>query len=78
MYAQIAIVVLIIPVATVKMTQWYAKRCAENSKKIVNEKLLHFQSIANTYTDNGTPKELQKMIEDLEEVMEELKFLDQN
>ena len=53
MYAQIAIVVLIIPVATVKMTQWYSKRCAENSKKIVNEKLLHFQSIANTYTEGA-------------------------
>jgi hypothetical protein len=40
--------------------------------------LYDFQSIANTYTENGTAEELQKVIEDLEEVMDELQMLEDN
>eukprot|EP01046_Picozoa_sp_COSAG06_P087110 COSAG06_NODE_33639_length_486_cov_12.173127_2_plen_55_part_00 len=45
---------------------------------LVKEQLDEFQSIANTYTENGTPSELQFMIESLEGVMEELQFIQDN
>jgi ABC-type transport system involved in cytochrome bd biosynthesis fused ATPase/permease subunit len=64
--------VVIVPVGVAKWTQWYSKRCADQAKSKLCETLEHFQAIANTYTENGTPEELQRLIEDLEELMEEL------
>ena len=60
------------------LTKWYAKRRAQQSKEIVHGKLREFETIANTYTKNGTPRELQKLMEQLEEVMDELQFIDDN
>ena len=59
-------------------TRWYAKRRAQQSVQIVQGKLREFETIANTYTKNGTPQELQKLMEQLEEVMDELQFIDDN
>ena len=58
--------------------QWYSRRCVKQSMALVKEQLDEFQSIANTYTENGTPSELQFMIESLEGVMEELQFIQDN
>ena len=55
------------------LTKRYALKKVDDSLKIT---LRQFQDIASSYTDHGTPEELQMMIEGLEEVMEELKFLD--
>ena len=60
------------------LTKWYAKRRAQQSVQIVQGKLREFETIANTYTKNGTPRELQKLMEQLEEVMDELQFIDDN
>ena len=58
---------------------WLTKCYAERQLKLsLKQTLQQFQNIANAYTENGTPAELAQMIEDLEEVMEELKFLDKN
>ena len=62
----------------VKFTDWYSKRCVKNSMAIVQAKLREFETIANTYTENGTPDELQAMIESLEEMMDELQMLEDN
>ena len=62
----------------VKFTDWYSKRCVKNSMAIVQSKLQFFEAIANTYTENGTPDELQAMIESLEEMMDELQMLEDN
>jgi hypothetical protein len=51
----------------------YAQKKVNESLRITLEQ---YHSIANSYTENGTPDELQAMIENLEEVMEELKFLE--
>jgi len=57
------------------LTKWFAEYHVNRTRKLLLEQ---FQSIANSYTENGTPAELAQMIEDLEEVMEELKFLEKN
>ena len=44
----------------------------------VQAKLREFETIADTYTENGTPDELQAMIEGLEEMMDELQMLEDN
>ena len=62
----------------VKFTDWYSKRCVKNSMAIVQSKLREFETIANTYTENGTPDELQAMIESLEGMMDELQMLEDN
>lgn len=70
--------IAIAPLGVAKWTQWYSKRCAEQAKLKLCETLEHFQAIANTYTENGTPEELQRLIEDLEGLMEELNELSHN
>ena len=60
------------------LTKWYAKRRAQQSVQIVQGKLREFETIANTYTKNGTPQELRKLMGELEEVMDELQFIDDN
>ena len=55
------------------LTKVYAQQKVNESLRITLEQ---YRSIANSYTENGTPYELQAMIENLEEVMEELKFLE--
>ena len=62
----------------VKFTDWYSKRCVAQSMAIVQSKLREFETIANTYTENGTPDELQAMIESLEGMMDELQMLEDN
>ena len=56
----------------VKFADWYSKRCVKNSMAIVQAKLREFETIANAYTENGTPDELQAMIGNLEEMMDEV------
>ena len=68
------LVVSITPLAT----RCYARRRAKQSMRIVQEKLREFETIANTYTKNGTPKELRKLMGELEEIMDELQFIDDN
>ncbi len=65
-------------ILAVKFTDWYSKRCVKNSMAIVQAKLREFETIADTYTENGTPDELQAMIESLEEMMDELQMLEDN
>ena len=67
-----------VPYAVVKMTGWYARRCVQQSKDIVESKLREFQTIAQQYTKNGTASELQDVIESLEEIMDELQMLEDN
>ena len=59
-------------------TRWYAKRRTTQSMRIVQEKLREFETIANMYTKNGTPQELRKLMGELEEIMDELQFIDDN
>ena len=59
-------------------TRWYAKRRTTQSMRIVQEKLREFETIAGTYTKNGTPQELKKLMGELEEIMDELQFIDDN
>jgi len=65
-------------ILAVKFTDWYSKRCVKNSMAIVQAKLREFEAIANTYTENGTPDELQAMIGNLEEMMDELQMFEDN
>ena len=65
-------------ILAVKFTDWYSKRCVKNSMAIVQAKLREFEAIANTYTENGTPDELQAMIDNLEEMMDELQMFEDN
>lgn len=67
-----------VPVLVFNWTQWYTRRCVDQSKNKVNERLEHFQAIADTYTKEGTPEELQRMITELHGLMEELEFLERN
>ena len=78
MLSTLVVFVAVLPIVTGKIVGWYAKRQVEHSKRTVTIKLKQFQDVANTYTEHGTPEELQNMIEQLEEVMEEIKFLEQN
>ena len=64
-------VIVSIPLVTKRFAQFKLQQSIEIT-------LRQFQDIANAYTENGTPEELASMIEDLEEVMEELKFLEKN
>ena len=59
-------------------TRWYAKRRTTQSLRIVQEKLREFETIAGMYTKNGTPQELAQMMGELEEIMDELQFIDDN
>ena len=59
-------------------TRWYAKRRTQQSVDIVQRKLREFEIIAGTYTKNGTPQELRKLMGELEEIMDELQFIDDN
>ena len=68
------VVVSITPFAT----RWYAKRRTTQSMRIVQEKLREFETIADMYTKNGTPQELRKLMGELEEIMDELQFIDDN
>ena len=77
MWIVIAAAILTISI-TPFTTRWYAKRRAQQSVQIVQGKLREFETIANTYTKNGTPQELQKLMDQLEEVMDELQFIDDN
>ena len=45
---------------------------------IVQRKLREFETIADMYTKNGTPQELRKLMGELEEIMDELQFIDDN
>ena len=66
------------------LTKWFAEAQMERTLKLVDQEvasaerqeLTQFQAIANTYTTNGTAKELQEAMEKLEEVMEELQMLE--
>ena len=77
MWIVIAAAILTISI-TPYLTKWYAKRRAQQSVQIVQGKLREFETIANTYTKNGTPQELRKLMGELEEVMDELQFIDDN
>ena len=55
------------------LTKVYAQQRVIWALKLTLER---YRSIANSYTENGTPEELQRMIQNLEEVMEELKILE--
>ena len=68
------VVVSITPFAT----RWYAKRRTTQSMRIVQRKLREFETIAGMYTNNGTPQELAQMMGELEEIMDELQFIDDN
>ena len=59
-------------------TRWYAKRRTTQSMRIVQEKLREFETIADMYTKNGTPQELRKLMGELEEIRDELQFIDEN
>ena len=59
-------------------TRWYAKRRTQQSMGIVQRKLREFETIANMYTKNGTPQELRKLMGELEEIRDELQFIDDN
>ena len=59
-------------------TRWYAKRRTTQSMRIVQEKLREFETIADMYTKNGTPQELRKLMGELEEIRDELQFIDDN
>ena len=59
-------------------TRWYAKRRTTQSMRIVQEKLREFETIADMYTKDGTPQELRKLMGELEEIMDELQFIDDN
>ena len=59
-------------------TRWYAKRRTQQSVEIVQRKLREFETIADMYTKNGTPQELKKLMGELEEIMDELQFIDDN
>ena len=67
-----------VPVLVFNWAQWYTRRCVERSKNKVNERLEHFQAIANTYTKEGTPEELQRIITELHGLLRELEFLERN
>ena len=59
-------------------TRWYAKRRTTQSMRIVQEKLREFETIADMYTKDGTPQELRKLMGELEEIRDELQFIDDN
>ena len=59
-------------------TRCYARRRAKQSMRIVQEKLREFETIANMYTKDGTPQELRKLMGELEEIRDELQFIDDN
>ena len=59
-------------------TRWYAKRRTTQSMRIVQDKLREFETIADMYTKNGTPQELRKLMGELEEIRDELQFIDDN
>ena len=59
-------------------TRWYAKRRTTQSMRSVQEKLREFETIADMYTKNGTPQELRKLMGELEEIRDELQFIDDN
>ena len=59
-------------------TRWYAKRRTQQSVDIVQRKLREFETIADMYTKNGTPQELKTLMGELEEIMDELQFIDDN
>ena len=63
---------------SVLFVNWYSRRCIKQSMELVQSKLDEFESIAKTYTEHGTPIELQSVIENLEGVMEELQYLQDN
>ena len=70
----VIVVVSITPFAT----RWYAKRRTTQSMRIVQDKLREFETIAGMYSKDGTPQELAKVMGDLEEIMDELQFIDEN
>lgn len=72
------VVALLAVIITPAATRWYARRRVKQSMEIVQSKLREFETIANTYTKNGTPDELQDLMENLEEMMDELQFIDDN
>ena len=78
MLVQMLTCMLGVSIVSMWFAKWYSKRCIKQSMVLVKEQLDEFQSIANTYTENGTPTELQVMIESLEGVMEELQFIQDN
>ena len=78
MWIQVLIAVLAMPIVAVKFTDWYSKRCFKQSKEIVELKLREYETIAQQYTKNGTPDELQAFMGQLEEMMDELQILEDN
>ena len=78
MWIQVLIAVLTMPIVAVKFTDWYSKRCVKQSMEIVQGKLREYETIAQQYTKNGTPEELQALMGQLEEMMDELQMLEDN
>ena len=79
MWTLIGGVVLCVAVSlTPFATQWYAKRRTQQSMDIVQRKLREFEIIVGMYTKDGTPQELKKLMGELEEIMDELQFIDDN
>ena len=78
MWIQVLIAVLAMPIVAVAFTDWYSKRCVTQAKEIVEGKLREYETIAQQYTKNGTPEELQALMGQLEEMMDELQMLEDN
>ena len=72
------VVAVLAVIITPAATRWYTGRRVKQSMEIVQSKLREFETIADTYTKNGTPDELQDLMENLEEMMDELQFIDDN
>ena len=70
--------VLIMPVAAVRLTDWYSTRCVDRTKGIIDAKLREFETIARQYTKTGTPQELRDLIGSMEEMMDELQMMGDN
>ena len=76
--ASLILLLAFIPFAGFKFTTWYSQRCCDEAYAITSERLAHYQDIANTYTTDGTPEALQKVIEELEGLMDELQYIQEN
>ena len=78
MWIPILLSVILVVSITPLTTRWYAKRRVKQSMEIVQGKLREFETIADMYTKDGTPQELAKMMGELEEIRDELQFIDDN
>ena len=78
MWILVLIGVLAMPIVAVKFTNWYANRCVQQSREIVEGKLREYETIAQQYTKNGTPEELRSLMGKMEDLADELQMLEDN